>query len=132
MPADQPILQMRVVITAPEYERLVTFYRDTLGLQQLDTFTEHGRGVVLDCGRATLEILDESHSAWVDTVETGQPGDGAVRLALEVTDTEAVTSRLAAAGAEVIGAVATTPWESENSRVVDPTGLQLTIFTEPR
>jgi lactoylglutathione lyase len=40
------------------------------------------------------------------------------------------TSTLAAAGASVIAEPRPTPWNSLNSRLVAPGGLQLTLFTE--
>jgi uncharacterized glyoxalase superfamily protein PhnB len=43
-----------------------------------------------------------------------------------------VTTRLTAAGADLIAPPTVTPWHSLNARLHDPAGVQLTIFTELR
>ena len=53
-----------------------------------------------------------------------------LRVCFEVDDAARVTSRLVAAGAEVIAEPTETPWRSLNSRLNAPAGLQVTIFTE--
>jgi catechol 2,3-dioxygenase-like lactoylglutathione lyase family enzyme len=65
-----PVRQLRLVVTADDYDAAVAFYRDALGLPELGAFTDpDGRVVILDAGRATLEITDPSHAAYVDRVE---------------------------------------------------------------
>jgi len=63
-----------------------------------------------------------------EQVEVGQQVSPHIRLAFEVDDTQAATARLAAAGAEVIGGPAVTPWNSLNSRLRAPADVQLTLF----
>jgi lactoylglutathione lyase len=72
------------------------------------------------------------HAAYVDDVEVGQRVAGHIRVAFEVSDTAAATSRLAAAGATVIARPAPTPWQSLNARLEAPAGLQLTLFSGMR
>ena len=123
--------QMRVAITTPDYEGTVGFYRDVLGMRQMDEFvTDHGRGIILEAGLATFEILDEAHAAHVDDVEVGRRVAGPVRVAFEVSDSEQATNGAVAAGATLISAPTITPWNSLNSRLDAPPGLQLTLFTE--
>jgi predicted enzyme related to lactoylglutathione lyase len=85
---------------------------------------------ILEAGRATLELLDPTHSAFVDEVEVGRRVAGHIRLAFEVDDSAAATRRLEAAGATVIAEPTRTPWSSLNARLEGPAGLQLTLFTE--
>jgi uncharacterized glyoxalase superfamily protein PhnB len=85
--------------------------------------------VLLEAGRATLELLDSAQAATVDRIEAGRRASGTVRLAREVTDSESVAARLVAAGAEEVAAV--TPWGDRNARVRAPDGLQLALFTTP-
>ena len=126
------VSQARVVITTADFIRAVTFYRDRLGLPLIEQFdTEHGTGVILDAGRATLEILDEEHAAFVDDVEVGSRVAGTLRVAFEVADAATTTRLLADAGATVLSPARTTPWGSVNSRLTDSDGVQLTLFTEP-
>lgn len=89
-----------------------------------------GRVTILEAGRATLELADPPHAAYIDDVEVGQRVAGHIRVAFEVSDTAAATSRLAAAGATVIAEPAPTPWQSLNARLEGPAGLQLTLFSD--
>ena len=54
---------------------------------------------ILAAGRATLEIADRGHAAFVDEVEVGRRVAGQVRVAFEVEDSAVTTDRLARAGA---------------------------------
>jgi len=129
--SDQPVRELRLAVTAPDYDEALTFYRDVLGLRERAAFSSaDGRVTILEAGRATLELLDPTHAAFVDQVEVGRRVAGHVRVALEVDDAEATTARLAAAGATVIAAPTRTPWDSLNARLEAPAGLQLTLFTE--
>ena len=108
----------------------LSFYRDGLGLEQVaDWSSEDGRVVVLEAGRATLELMDESQAALVDSIEAGRRVSGTVRLALEVADSEETARRLVAAGGEQVAPPVMTPWGDRNARVQAPDGMQLTLFT---
>ena len=123
-------MQLRVCVTAPDYDEALRFYRDVLGLTVREAYGERGRVTILDAGRATLELLDEEHAAFVDEVEVGRRVAGHVRLAFEVDDATTLTRELEAAGAEVVAPPTRTPWESLNARLEGPAGLQLTLFQE--
>jgi lactoylglutathione lyase len=124
------VRQLRVCVTAPDYDEALRFYRDVLGLAVREAYGERGRVSILDAGQATLELLDEEHAAFVDEIEVGRRVAGHVRLAFEVDDAAAVTRELEAAGAEVVAPPTRTPWESLNARLEGPAGLQLTLFQE--
>jgi len=122
--------EFRVALTVADFDEALAFYRDALGLEQLaDWSSESGRVVLLDGGRATLELLDEAQAETVDAIEAGDRVSGAVRLALGVADSEEVARRLVAAGAAQVAAPVTTPWGDRNARVRAPDGMQLTLFT---
>jgi lactoylglutathione lyase len=124
------ITELRVALTVSEFDEALAFYRNSLGLPQLaDWSSEAGRVVVLEAGRATLELVDEDQAATVDEIEAGERVSGTVRLALEVTDSDAMARRLVAAGAEEVAPAVTTPWGDRNARVRTPDGMQLTLFT---
>ena len=123
--------ELRVCVTAPDYDEALRFYRDVLGLRELAAFSsEDGHVTILEAGRATLELLDTAHAEFVDEVEVGRRVAGHIRLALEVDDSRDTTRRLADAGARVIAEPTQTPWNSLNARLEGPAGLQLTLFTE--
>jgi lactoylglutathione lyase len=125
------VRELRLVVTAPDYEEAVAFYRDVLGLSERESYeSEGGRVTILEAGRATLEIADPNQAAFIDRVEVGSRVAGKYRVAFEVDDSAAATARLAAAGATVIAEPTITPWNSLNARLEAPAGLQLTLFTE--
>lgn len=126
------VLQLRLVIEAEDFDAAVAFYRDALGLSEQAAFEGDGdaRVIILDAGRATLEIANPAQRRMIDDVEVGRDVDGAPRVAVEVVDTRATVERLAAAGATVLGPPAETPWRSLNARLDGPGGMQLTVFQE--
>ena len=126
-----PVRQLRLVVTADDYDEALVFYRDVLGMPELGAFSaEGGRVSILDAGRATLELADPLHAAYVDRVEVGERVAGRMRVAFEVDDAAATTRALVDAGARLIAEPVETPWRSLNARLAAPAGLQLTLFTE--
>ncbi|EDY55777.1 MULTISPECIES: VOC family protein [Streptomyces] len=125
------VRELRLVVTADDYDEALRFYRDVLGLPERAAFSSpDGRVTILEAGRATLELTDPNHAAFIDEVEVGKRVAGHIRVAFEVDDSTATTARLAEAGAEVIAEPTRTPWNSLNSRLEAPGSLQLTLFTE--
>jgi predicted enzyme related to lactoylglutathione lyase len=125
------VLEMRLVVTAPDYEAALAFYRDVMEMREIAAFTSPGaRVTILDAGRATLELADPPHAAYVDEVEVGRRVAGHVRVALQVRDAAAATERAVSAGAVLVAAPVETPWRSLNARLEGPAGLQLTLFEE--
>ena len=93
------VRELRLAVTAAHWEAAVAFYRDELGLRQLDDFSsDRGRVVLLDAGRATLELVDEDQAAFIDEVEVGRRVAGPIRVALKVDDAHATFARLTDAG----------------------------------
>jgi methylmalonyl-CoA/ethylmalonyl-CoA epimerase len=125
------VTELRVALTVPDFDRAIAFYRDALGFEELaDWSSDTGRVILLDAGRATLELLDEAQAASVDRIETGHRVSGPVRLALAVPDSEAAAKRLVEAGGEAVADPVSTPWGDRNARVRAPDGMQLTLFSE--
>jgi methylmalonyl-CoA/ethylmalonyl-CoA epimerase len=124
------IHELRVALTVDDFEQALAFYRDSLGLPVLDMWVAPGsQGVLLDAGRATLELFDEGQASMVDEIEVGRRVAGRVRLALRVDDSAATADRLEAAGATRIAGPVETPWHDLNVRLEAPDGMQLTLFT---
>ncbi len=124
--------ELRLVVTTSDYDDALGFYRDVLGLREQETFTSPngGRLTILEAGRATMEIADPDYAEYIDDVEVGHRVAGQIRVAFQVADSAATTRATKAAGANVIAEPVRTPWNSLNSRLVAPAGLQLTLFTE--
>jgi predicted enzyme related to lactoylglutathione lyase len=131
--AAPPVRQLRLVVEAEDYDTALAFYRDVLGLPQLEAYEAEGGAhvAILDAGRATLEIANPAQKRFIDEVEVGRQVARHVRVAFEVEDTSATTQRLVRSGdAELVAPPTETPWRSLNSRLEAPAGLQITLFQE--
>ncbi|GGO19444.1 VOC family protein [Micromonospora parathelypteridis] len=126
------VRQLRLVVEAADHEAAVAFFRDALGLPEEAAFSGDGdaRVVILDAGRATLEIANPAQKRMIDEVEVGRQVAPRIRVAFEVDDARATTARLVAAGASEIAPPTRTPWQSLNSRLDAPADLQITVFQE--
>ncbi|MDN4476255.1 VOC family protein [Demequina sp. SYSU T00192] len=130
-------LQLRLVVHAADLDAAVAFFRDALGLPaELDLTTpvdgpgEDARVVVLDAGRATLELVNTPQRSLIDSLEVGRDVSREIRVALEVDDAADAAARAAAAGAQEVAPPTATPWGSLNARLEGPAGLQLTLFQQ--
>lgn len=126
------VRQLRLVVEAEDYEAAVAFYRDQLGLPEHAAFSggDGAQVVILDAGRATLEIANPAQKRMIDDVEVGRQVSPRIRVAFEVDDTAALTDRLLDAGATQVAPPTVTPWQSLNSRMDAPADLQITLFQE--
>jgi methylmalonyl-CoA/ethylmalonyl-CoA epimerase len=124
-----PVMELRIALTTSDYERLLKFYCEGLGLEPAELWTnEQGQAVILEMGRATLEIFDEKQASTVDQIEAGRRVSGAIRFALRVPDLKTALDRLLAKGATLVHPPVVTPWGHYNVRLQDPDGLQVTLF----
>lgn len=126
------VLQMRLVVQVDDYDEAVHFYRDVLGArEELQVDGDQGEKVIiLDVGRATLELSNRAQVDMIDRVEVGRPVSPRLRVAFEVADAVADTEHLVEAGAVLVAPPTLTPWNSLNSRLEGPAELQLTLFEE--
>jgi predicted enzyme related to lactoylglutathione lyase len=129
---NRPVLQMRLVVEADDYDEAVRFYRDALGLREEAAFEGEGDALVaiLQAGRATLEIANPAQKRMIDEVEVGRQVAPRMRVAFEVLDTAAATDQLVEAGATLVAEPTETPWRSLNARLDAPAGLHITLFQE--
>lgn len=128
----RPVRRLRVVVEAHDHEMALAFFRDALGLPESASIAEgpEDRVAILEAGRATVEIASTAHKQMIDRIEAdGRPSSG-IRLAFEVDDVQTTTDRLQGAGGQVVSAPVRTPWQSLNSRLDAPAGLQITLFQE--
>jgi uncharacterized glyoxalase superfamily protein PhnB len=126
---DYPIYELRVALTTSDYERLVKFYCDGLGIEPATIWNNgQGQALVLNMGNATLEIFDEAQAQTIDRIEVGQRISGQIRFALQVPNLKAAMERLLTHGATLVHPPITTPWGDYNVRLQDPDGMQITLF----
>ena len=126
------VLELRVALTTRDYERLVKFYCDGLGIEPAAIWNNgQGQALVLNMGNATLEIFDEAQAETIDQIEVGRRISGQIRFALQVPDLKAAMERFLAHGAILVHPPITTPWGDYNVRLQDPDGMQITLFQIP-
>lgn len=125
-------IQLRLVVEAEAFEDALRFYRDGLRLEEeFDIDGDDGaRVVALQVGRATLELVNPAQRRLIDRLEVGRDVSRNIRVAFEVTDVRSATDTLVAEGAALIAPPTATPWQSLNSRLEAPAGLQITLFEE--
>lgn len=131
-----PAKQLRLVLETEDLEGALAFYRDALGLTELESYDgpDGARVIILSVPSVTLELANPAQVRYIDHVEVGRPTshrfEGAVRVAFEVEDAAAATATLEAAGATVLAPPTVTPWNSLNARLEAPGGMQITAFQE--
>ena len=124
-----PIFELRVAVTTRDYERLVKFYCNGLGIEPAAIWNNgDGKALVLNMGNATLEIFDEAQAETIDQLEAGKRIGGQIRFALQVPDLIMAMERLIANGAILVHPPVMTPWGDYNVRLQDPDGTQITLF----
>ena len=130
--SEHPVLELRVALTTSDYERSVKFYCDGLGLEPEQLWNNgQGRALILNMGKATLEIFDETQAETIDQIEAEQRISGQIRFALEVPDLKIAMERLLTHGATLVHPPIITPWGDYNVRLQDPDGMQITLFQKP-
>lgn len=130
-----PPTQLRLVVETEDFDAALAFYRDALGLPEREAYQEgDARVVILSVPAATLELSNPAQVRLIDEVEVGHPVARpyplSIRVAFEVADAAATTTALEAGGATVVAPPTLTPWNSLNSRLEAPGGLQITAFQE--
>jgi tRNA(Arg) A34 adenosine deaminase TadA/predicted enzyme related to lactoylglutathione lyase len=123
------VSQLRVVLRTDDVDAAVAFYRDGLGLAErpVTAAPDGGRIVLLEAGRATLELVDEAQARYIDEVESASTAATPVRLALEVADAAAAADAL---GAPLLAPPTRTPWATVNARFAGPGGVHVTLFAK--
>ena len=125
----QNILELRVAITANDYEKIVKFYCLGLDIEPSAIWNnDGGKALMLNMGSATLEIFDERQAEVIDILEVGQRVSGQIRFALQVPDLKNAMERMLANGATLVHEPVMTPWGDYNVRLQDPDGMQITLF----
>jgi methylmalonyl-CoA/ethylmalonyl-CoA epimerase len=129
MSTPHPVLELRVALTTSDFERLTKFYCQGLGIEPAAIWNNgQGQALVLEMGKAALELFDEAQAETIDQIEAGQRISGQIRFAIQVPDLNAAMERLLAHGATLVHPPVMTPWGDYNVRLQDPDGMQITLF----
>lgn len=121
--------ELRIILTVENLDEVIKFYRDEMGLKTSKEWHEAtGNGIILEAGKASLELIDIDHAKTIDSIEVGKNIAGPVRLAFNIGDNiKEVGASLELAGAKKIAEVKQAPW-SKVQRMQDPSGMQFTLF----
>lgn len=126
---NSPVFELRVAVTSKDYERLVRFYCEGLGIEPTAIWNNNGgQAMILNMGNATMELFDERQAEVIDQLEAEKRVSGPIRFALQVPDLHAAMERLLAHGATLVHPPVMTPWGDYNVRLQDPDGMQVTLF----
>ena len=126
---NSPVFELRVAVTSMDYERLVRFYCEGLGIEPSAIWNNNGgQAMILNMGNATMELFDERQAEVIDQLEAEKRVSGPIRFALQVPDLHAAMERLLAHGATLVHPPVMTPWGDYNVRLQDPDGMQVMLF----
>jgi len=130
--SSQPVLELRVALSASDFQRSIKFYSEGLGIEPADVWNNgQGQALILEMGKATLEVFDETQAQTIDQIEAEKRVSGQIRFALQVPDLNVAMERLLAHGAILVHPPVKTPWGDFNVRLQDPDGMQVTLFQKP-
>jgi predicted enzyme related to lactoylglutathione lyase len=122
--------ELRLILTVDNLDEIIDFYKNQVGLKESLSWNEDtGRGIILEAGKASLELIDRNHKDFIDKMEVKNSGvSGDVRIALNFGKTLTEKSEfLLQTGAIKVGEITKAPW-SNVIRIADPNGLQITLF----
>ena len=111
-----------VVITTASFDASLAFYRDVIGLEVVEEWTDAGHGAVLSAGGpARVELID--------LPDAGRINADAMFIGLKVAAIEALHERAVAGGHEIVREPADRPWGGRGFVVRDPNGVAVNIYT---
>ena len=118
----RPVDEFVVVITTAAFEGSLAFYRDVIGLEVVEEWTDAGHGAVLSAGGpARVELIDLPGRERVETES--------LFIGLKVGAIEPLHERVVAGGHEIIREPADRPWGGRGFVVRDPNGVAVNIYT---
>ena len=111
-----------VVIKSGAFDASLAFYRDVIGLEIVEEWTDAGHGAVLSAGGpARVELVDLPDSGRVNTES--------LFLGLRVPGIDGLYERAVAGGHEIVREPADRPWGGRGFVVRDPNGVAVNIYT---
>jgi catechol 2,3-dioxygenase-like lactoylglutathione lyase family enzyme len=124
------VKELRIILTVDNLDEIIQFYRDAAGFPVSKEWQDEntGNGIILEAGKASLELIDKRDAATIDDIEVGRRIAGPVRLALNIgEDIEGASKKFIAEGAIALADIKQAPW-SKVQRMQDPSGMQFTLF----
>ena len=110
------VLSSRILVSSPDFERSLRFYRDEIGLA---IARDYGAGMVFYAGQSLIELAGH-----------GTPHAGGT-MWLQVRDVYAAEQELKGRGVEIAREARQEPWGLHELHVVDPDGVLLIFVQVP-
>ena len=111
-----------LVIKTGVLDATLAFYRDVIGMQLIEEWTQAGHGAVLSAGGpARIELIDLPEHPRVETES--------LFIGLQVDAIDGIYHRARDGGYEIIREPAERPWGGRGFVVRDPNGVALNIYT---
>ena len=111
------ILSSRMLLRPTDYQRSLSFYRDTLGLA---IAREYPGGTVFFAGQSLIELAGH-----------GEPRSFSGALWLQVRDVYALQDELRQRGVEITREARQEPWTLHEMHITDPEGVMLIFVQVP-
>ncbi len=124
------VKELRIILTVDNLNEMIKYYTETVGLKISKEWHETtGNGIILEAGKASLELIDENHASTIDQMEVGKRVAGRVRLALNIGENniEEASSKFIVGGATIMADIKQAPW-SKVMRMADPSHMQISLF----
>ena len=113
---------LRVLISAKDYDETLAFYGELLGLPIAESWDDpDGRGTLFSAADGKIEVFEANAHHPAHAIE-------GVRLGIEVPDAQALHDRVVAHGVKIVEAIDDRPWKHRSFTIDDPNGLALTFF----
>lgn len=112
------------VVSTRHFAASLAFYRDLLGLDLVEEWTEYGHGAVLSAGaRARVELIE------IEDLSDEPLPNRAPFLGLQVTDVDEFNRRALAAGATFASPLRDRPWGGRGFVLRDPNGIGVNVYS---
>src|SRR5699024_3974127 len=62
--------ELRLILTVDNLDEVIDFYKNKVGLKESLSWNEKtGRGIILEAGKSSLELIDRNHKNFIDNME---------------------------------------------------------------
>jgi predicted enzyme related to lactoylglutathione lyase len=109
------------VVPTTKLEESLHFYRDSLGLELLEEWSDMGRG-------ALLAASDHAQVELIEMADVPVAAEPRVGLGLQITGVDDVYARLTSAGAQIKAAPRERPWGMYGFGAFDPNGVPINVY----
>ena len=122
-------IQVGVVRHTKNYEAMLGFYRDRLGMSIKESWDEpDNRGTLLSLGGRASNVLIEVVQARDEAIPGVKPIN--VALSIEVAAVDAWYDQLMERGVTIVRGVEDAPWGQRSFGIDDPDGLRIWYYQD--